>query len=104
MVRIILVLGTIPAIFGQIMASYVVTQLAELQVHMEPIVNFDTDHYRVLHQRLIEHEELVMARPYKFRSMLKKSCMPLKNYGMDEVQEIKPQKKLGVECGVLSMS
>ena len=40
------------------MASYVVTQLAELQVHVEPVVNFDTDHYRVLHQRLIEHEEL----------------------------------------------
>ncbi|KAK1439306.1 hypothetical protein QVD17_05122 [Tagetes erecta] len=58
-VRIIPVLGTIPAIFGQIMASYVVTQLAEFQVHMEPIVNFDMDHYRVLHQRLIEHEELI---------------------------------------------
>ncbi|KAJ9564607.1 hypothetical protein OSB04_000573 [Centaurea solstitialis] len=58
-VRIIPVLGTIPAIFGQIMASYVVTRLAELQVHMEPIVNLDMDHYRVLHQRLIEHEELI---------------------------------------------
>ncbi|KAL1540743.1 tRNA threonylcarbamoyladenosine dehydratase [Salvia divinorum] len=57
-VRIIPVLGTIPAIFGQVMASYVVTQLAELQVHVEPVVNFDTDHYRVLHQRLIEYEEL----------------------------------------------
>ncbi|KAL8038266.1 hypothetical protein ABFX02_11G094900 [Erythranthe guttata] len=57
-VRIIPVLGTIPAIFGQVMASYVLTQLAELQVHMEPVVNFDMDHYRVLHQRLIEHEEL----------------------------------------------
>lgn len=40
------------------MASYVATQLAGLQVHMEPIVNFDMDHYRILHQRLIEHEEL----------------------------------------------
>lgn len=40
------------------MASYVSTQLADLQVHMEPVVNFDTDHYRILHQRLIEHEEL----------------------------------------------
>ncbi|KAL7610574.1 hypothetical protein Lser_V15G12048 [Lactuca serriola] len=57
-VRIIPVLGTIPAIFGQIMASYVLTKLAEFQVQMEPIVNFDMDHYRVLHQRLIEHEEL----------------------------------------------
>ncbi|GFQ00011.1 tRNA threonylcarbamoyladenosine dehydratase [Phtheirospermum japonicum] len=57
-VRIIPVLGTIPAIFGQIMASYVVTELAGLHVHMEPVVNFDMDHYNVLHQRLIEHEEL----------------------------------------------
>ncbi|MCD9644852.1 hypothetical protein HAX54_033365 [Datura stramonium] len=58
-VRIIPVLGTIPAIFGQVMASYVVTQLAGLQVQMEPVVNFDTDHYEILHQRLIEHEELL---------------------------------------------
>ncbi|XP_059642271.1 tRNA threonylcarbamoyladenosine dehydratase 2 isoform X2 [Cornus florida] len=58
-VRIIPVLGTIPAIFGQVMASYVVTQLAGLQVHTEPVVNFDTDHYCMLHQRLIEHEELL---------------------------------------------
>ncbi|OIT22734.1 PREDICTED: tRNA threonylcarbamoyladenosine dehydratase isoform X1 [Nicotiana attenuata] len=58
-VRIIPVLGTIPAIFGQVMASYVATQLAGLQVQMEPVVNFDTDHYRMLHQRLIEHEELL---------------------------------------------
>lgn len=41
------------------MASYVVTQLAGLQVETEPIVNLDTDHYRLLHQRLIEHEELL---------------------------------------------
>lgn len=40
------------------MASYAVTQLAGVQVHMEPVVNIDIDHYRVLHQRLIEHEEL----------------------------------------------
>ncbi|CAK9138155.1 unnamed protein product [Ilex paraguariensis] len=58
-VRIIPVLGTIPAIFGQVMASYVVTQLAGLQVQTEPVVNFDTDHYRILHQRLVEHEELL---------------------------------------------
>ncbi|KMS97423.1 hypothetical protein BVRB_5g127040 [Beta vulgaris subsp. vulgaris] len=58
-VRIIPVLGSVPAIFGQIMASYVVTKLAGLQVETEPIVNFDMDHYQVLHQRLIEHEELV---------------------------------------------
>lgn len=58
-VRIIPVLGTIPAIFGQVMASYVITQLASLQVQMEPVVNFDLDHYCVIHQRLIEHEELL---------------------------------------------
>ncbi|KAJ8542004.1 hypothetical protein K7X08_016870 [Anisodus acutangulus] len=58
-VRIIPVLGTIPAIFGQVMASYVVTQLAGLPVQMEPVVNFDMDHYEILHQRLIEHEELL---------------------------------------------
>lgn len=58
-VRIIPVLGTIPAIFGQVMASYVITQLASLQVQMEPVVNFDLDHYRIIHRRLIEHEELL---------------------------------------------
>lgn len=41
------------------MASYVVTQLAGFQVHTEPVVNLDTDHYHILHQRLIEHEELL---------------------------------------------
>ncbi|XP_058748041.1 tRNA threonylcarbamoyladenosine dehydratase-like isoform X2 [Vicia villosa] len=56
-VRIIPVLGTIPAIFGQIMASYTLTNLAGLQVQTEPIVNFDMDQYHILHQRLIEHEE-----------------------------------------------
>lgn len=58
-VRIIPVLGSVPAIFGQIMASYVVTKLAGLQIENEPIVNLDVEHYQVLHQRLIEHEELV---------------------------------------------
>ncbi|KAL2935453.1 tRNA threonylcarbamoyladenosine dehydratase [Bienertia sinuspersici] len=43
----------------QIMASYIVTKLAEMQIETEPIVNFDVDHYQVLLQRLIEHEELV---------------------------------------------
>lgn len=41
------------------MASYVLTQLAGLHVHTEPIVNLDLNHYRILHQRLIEHEELL---------------------------------------------
>ncbi|ONK67119.1 tRNA threonylcarbamoyladenosine dehydratase 2 [Asparagus officinalis] len=58
-VRIIPVLGTIPAIFGQVMASYVVTQLSDFIVHTEPVVNLDLDHYRILHQRLLEHEELL---------------------------------------------
>lgn len=58
-IRIIPVMGTIPAIFGQVMASYVVTQLAGLHVHTEPVVNLDLNHYRILHQRLIEHEELL---------------------------------------------
>ncbi|KAJ4731213.1 tRNA threonylcarbamoyladenosine dehydratase [Rhynchospora pubera] len=58
-VRIIPVLGTIPAIFGQVMATYVATQLAELSVQTEPVVNLDLDHYRILHQRLIEHEEIL---------------------------------------------
>lgn len=58
-VRIIPVLGTIPAIFGQVMASYVITQLAGLDVQTEPVVNFDMDHYHVLFQRLIEYEELL---------------------------------------------
>ncbi|KAL7230487.1 hypothetical protein ACSBR2_008879 [Camellia fascicularis] len=58
-VRIIPVLGTIPAIFGLVMASYIVTQLAGLGVQTEPVVNFGMDHYHVLHQRLIEHEELL---------------------------------------------
>ncbi|KAL5721921.1 hypothetical protein ACHQM5_005506 [Ranunculus cassubicifolius] len=58
-VRIIPVLGTIPAIFGQVMASYVLTELSGMHVQMEPVVNLDLDHYRTLHQRLIEHEEIV---------------------------------------------
>ncbi|KAG0462527.1 hypothetical protein HPP92_021003 [Vanilla planifolia] len=58
-VRIIPVMGTIPAIFGQVMASHVITQLAGLHVQTEPVVNLDIDHYRILHQRLIEHEELL---------------------------------------------
>ncbi|KAF3331565.1 hypothetical protein FCM35_KLT02971 [Carex littledalei] len=58
-VRIIPVLGTIPAIFGQVMATYVATQLADFSIQTEPVVNLDLDHYRILHQRLIEHEEIM---------------------------------------------
>ncbi|XP_019236980.1 PREDICTED: tRNA threonylcarbamoyladenosine dehydratase isoform X3 [Nicotiana attenuata] len=85
-VRIIPVLGTIPAIFGQVMASYVATQLAGLQVQMEPVVNFDTDHYRMLHQRLIEHEELLYGTSMQVE-MLKKLCTLPKSCGMGGVQE-----------------
>ena len=56
-VRIIPVLGPLPAIFGQVMASYVLTEIAGLCVKTEPVVNLDADHYRILHQRLLEHEE-----------------------------------------------
>ncbi|KAH9298480.1 hypothetical protein KI387_030162, partial [Taxus chinensis] len=56
-VRIIPVLGTIPAIFGQVMASHVLTQLSGFSIQTEPIVSFDLAHYCLLHQRLIEHEE-----------------------------------------------
>ncbi|XP_024533668.1 tRNA threonylcarbamoyladenosine dehydratase isoform X2 [Selaginella moellendorffii] len=58
-VRIIPVLGTIPAIFGQVMASYTIAKLAGLQVETEPVVNLDVEHYAVLHRRLIEREELL---------------------------------------------
>ncbi|XP_009778750.1 tRNA threonylcarbamoyladenosine dehydratase isoform X3 [Nicotiana sylvestris] len=99
-VRIIPVLGTIPAIFGQVMASYVATQLAGLQVQMEPVVNFDTDHYRILHQRLIEHEELLYGTSMQVE-MLKKLCTLPKSCGMGEVQGTYLLKMLGVQCGVL---
>ncbi|KAI3983080.1 hypothetical protein MKX01_035361 [Papaver californicum] len=58
-VRIIPVLGTVPAIFGQVMSSNVLTTLAEFDVQTEPIVTLDVDHYKTLHHRLIEHEEIV---------------------------------------------
>ncbi|CAM6109865.1 unnamed protein product [Calypogeia fissa] len=60
-VRTIPVLGTIPAIFGQVMASYVVTNIAGLLVSTEPVVNLDLEHYGMLHQRLIEREELLFG-------------------------------------------
>lgn len=57
-VRIIPVMGTIPAIFGQVMATYVVTQIAGMPVQTEPVVNLDVEHYGILHRRLVEREEL----------------------------------------------
>jgi tRNA threonylcarbamoyladenosine dehydratase len=59
------------------MATYVATQLAEFSVQTEPVVNLDLDHYRILHQRLIEHEEIlfgsadqVLVRFYPWLSFL----------------------------------
>lgn len=66
-------MGTIPAIFGQVMATYVATQLAELSVQTEPVVNLDLDHYRTLHQRLIEHEEIL----YGSADQVLVRCYPL---------------------------
>lgn len=60
-VRIIPVLGTVPAIFGQVMATYVVTQIASMSLQLEPVVNLDVDHYGLLHNRLIEREELLFG-------------------------------------------
>lgn len=51
------------------MASYVVTQLTGLNVQPEPIVNLDLDHYRVLHQRLIEHEETLFGTAMQVQVM-----------------------------------
>lgn len=52
-------MGTIPAIFGQVMASHVLTQLSGFYIQTEPVVSFDVDHYCLLHQRLIEREEIL---------------------------------------------
>ena len=57
-VRIIPVMGTIPAIFGQVMASYVVTKIANFRVDYEPLLHLDAELYQILHQRLIEREEI----------------------------------------------
>ncbi|KAH7533259.1 hypothetical protein FEM48_Zijuj04G0111700 [Ziziphus jujuba var. spinosa] len=79
-VHIIPVLGTIPAIFGQVMASYVVTQLAGLQVQKEPVVSLDVDHYRTLHQCLIEHEESLYGTAMQVQFI----------YGMVDILGIRP--------------
>lgn len=57
-VRVLPVLGTIPAMFGQAMATHVVTQLAGLLVQGEPVVQLAAEHYSLLHRRLVEREEL----------------------------------------------
>eukprot|EP00850_Spirogloea_muscicola_P006943 SM000034S12697 [mRNA] locus=s34:219478:222751:- [translate_table: standard] len=57
-VRIIPVLGTIPAIFGQAMATHVLITLAGLSVRTEPVLQLGLEHYALLHRRLVEREEL----------------------------------------------
>jgi hypothetical protein len=79
-IRIIPVLGTIPAIFGQVMASYVVTHIAGMPVPMEPVVNLDVEHYGVLHHRLIEREELLYGTAAQVEVLIKfhyKQCIPV---------------------------
>lgn len=92
-VRIIPVLGTIPAIFGQIMASYTLTNLAGLQVQTEPIVNFDVDHYHILHQRLIEHEETLHGTSMQVQVYEAYSINLLFNYSF-----------LDIKCDILTIS
>eukprot|EP00897_Mesotaenium_endlicherianum_P004166 jgi/Mesen1/3778/ME000205S03031 len=60
-VRVIPVLGTIPAMFGQAMASHVLTQLAGMAVRTEPVLQLAHDHYATLHRRLVEREELLFG-------------------------------------------
>lgn len=57
-VRIIPVMGAIPAMFGQVMAAYVIANIARFQVDFEPVVHWDTEFYKLLLQRLVEREEL----------------------------------------------
>jgi hypothetical protein len=62
-VRIIPVLGSIPAVFGLVMASYVVTELAGMPVRTEPVLSIGLEHYRLLHERLVEREEVSAPPP-----------------------------------------
>lgn len=61
--RIIPVLGSIPAVFGLVMASYVVTELAGMPVRPEPVLSIGLEHYRLLHERLVEREEVSAPPP-----------------------------------------
>ena len=125
-VRIIPVMGTIPAIFGQVMASYVVTKIANFSVDYEPLLHLDTELYQILHQRLIEREEIrfgsaagvevwwlefVFTSPSlrdiliniekNFRWIWKKLFMLYVSFGMAIVPEIRCQGRLQKECGVM---
>jgi hypothetical protein len=62
-VRIIPVLGSIPAVFGLVMASYVVTELAGMPVRPEPVLSIGLEHYSLLHERLVEREEVSAPPP-----------------------------------------
>ena len=125
-VRIIPVMGTIPAIFGQVMASYVVTNIANFSVDYEPLLHLDTELYQTLHQRLIEREEIrfgsasgvevrwpefvftlpslldiLISIEKNFRWIWKKLFMLYVSFGMGIVQEIRCQGRLQKECGVM---
>ncbi|CAI7787442.1 unnamed protein product [Closterium sp. NIES-53] len=60
-VRVIPVLGTIPAMFGLALATRVVTSLAGMDVGFEPVLRLSADHYSLLHQRLVEREEMLFG-------------------------------------------
>ncbi|CAI6004886.1 unnamed protein product [Closterium sp. NIES-65] len=60
-VRVIPVLGTIPAMFGLALATRVVTSLAGMDVGFEPVLRLSTEHYSLLHQRLVEREEMLFG-------------------------------------------
>ncbi|KAF9617413.1 hypothetical protein IFM89_036334 [Coptis chinensis] len=45
--------------FWTVMASLRSDRAYGIACRTEPIVNLDLDHYRILHQRLIEHEEII---------------------------------------------
>lgn len=61
-VRTIPVMGALPALFGLVMASHVVTSLARLPVAPEPVLRLGREHYGLLHRRLIEREEVSAPR------------------------------------------
>lgn len=58
-VRVMPVLGPLPAVFGQFMAAHVLARLAQVQpaVSHEPVLKLAREHYQLLHARLVEREE-----------------------------------------------
>lgn len=69
-VRILPVLGTIPAMFGQAMATFVLCSLAGLEINPEPVFSLNLEQFSVIRRRLEEREEL--------------------NFGSTEAIEVKP--------------